>query len=304
MRNLVIRTENLTKEYGPQRGIDGLTLDVEPGEVFGFLGPEGSGKTTTIRLLLDFIKPTRGSASVLCLDSRRDAQAIRKRVGYSPAHFHLYEDRTAGQMLRLLAGLQGNVVWSEVDRLAERFHLDLDASIALLSDCDRQKIGLVQALMHRPQLVILDEPTNRLDDITREALYQMIAEIRAQGQAVFWACDQPGEVERLCDRVGVVRDGRLVAVERVVQFKTRSLRKVEIRFAGPVPAEPFQHISNVKNLRMDHATLRCTIQGEADALVKAAGQFRVMDMISRESTLDEVFKTYEYPFLLGMAEAK
>lgn len=292
MRYRVIRTENLTKYYGQRLGVKDLTLEVEPGEIFGFLGPNGAGKTTTILLLLDFIRPTSGRAWVMGKDSRRNSLAIRQQVGYLPADYALFERLSAGEMLRYFSTLRRATDHERVRQLAEAFALDLGQPAAALNPVEKQKIGLVQAFMHRPELLILDEPTRLLDAAATQTLYRLVAEARAEGRTVFLSSSSLIEMERICDRVAVIYRGRLVAVERGVQLRARALRKIEMRFAGPVAAEAFNRLPNLKDVRVGENSLSCTLSGDPDVLIKTASQFRVVDIISQTPTLEEVFGNY------------
>lgn len=292
MRYRVIRTELLSKFFGGTRGIEDVTLEVEPGEVFGLLGPRGAGKTTFIRLLLDFIRPTSGRAVVLFLDSHRSSLEIRKQVGYIPSDLYLDGRLTAAEMLSYLARLRGGVDWQRVVDLAGRFKLDLTRKISLLPTCDRQKIGLVQAFMHDPELFLLDEPTAGLDTAAQSAFFRLVSETRAAGKSVFITTSQLSDAERVCDRVGIINAGRLVAVERAVQLRSRSLRKIEMRFSGPVTVDSFMRLPNVHDLSVEENLLRCTVQGDTDALIKAASQYRVTDFISLQPSLEEAFRVY------------
>ena len=213
----IIHTEGLTKSYGKNRGVIDVSLDVRPGEVFGFLGPNGAGKTTTIRTLLDFIRPNSGVAKVFGMDAHRQSREIRRRIGYLPGDLALYEKLKGAEMLRYMGNLRGGVEWDHVRELAERLHSDLSRPIRTLSQGNRQKIGLIQALMHKPELLILDEPTNGLDPLIQQVFYRLISEV--EGQTVFLSSHNLPEVERVCDRVGIIREGRLIAVEEVSRAK-------------------------------------------------------------------------------------
>lgn len=292
MRYMVVRTENLTKYYGRTRGIDALTMEVEPGEVYGLLGPAGAGKSTLMRLLLDFVRPTSGLAYVLFMDTRQHSMDIRRQVGYLPANLALDARLTAGEMLTYLANLRGKVEPARIGELAERFNLNLAGRIAALSEGERQKIGLVQAFMHEPQLYILDDPARGLDAAARAAFYNLVAEERAAGRSVFFSTTQLSEAERVCDRVGVMNAGSMVAVERGVQLRARALRKVEMRFGCPVPRDAFSRLPNVRDVHLEDNFLHCTVQGDPDALIKAASQYRITDFISQQPSLEETFRAY------------
>ncbi len=253
-------TERLTKSYGRRRsrGVVDLDLEVRTGEVFGFLGPNGAGKTTTIRVLLDLIRPTAGRALVLGRDSRRETLAIQARSGYLPGELSLYPNLTGRETLRYLASLRGGVDWDYVAALTERLDCDLERKVADLSTGNRRKIGLIQAFMHRPELLILDEPTSGLDPLVQHEFYHLLDEVRDAGQTVFLSSHVLPEVQRVCDRVAFVREGRLVAVEDVAELMGRAVREIEVVFAEPVAPSAFENVPGVTRVRRgrqgrDHA---------------------------------------------------
>lgn len=289
---LVIRTENLTKYYGRRPGVQDLTLEVEPGEVFGFLGTPGAGKTTTIRMLLDFVRPTSGRALVLGQDVRKNSQEIRRQVGYLPAEFSFGMHQTGEACLRYLAGLRGDVSWSYVQELSDQLGVDLTRRCENLDQVEKQKLGLVQAFMHRPELLILDEPARGLEGEARNALFHLISQARREGRSVFMATQSLYDVERICDRVGILHQGRLLAVERTVRLRGRALRRVEMRFAGPVSSEIFAGLANVENIRLEDNLLSCTVRGDPDPLIKLASKYRVTDFLCQQPALEEVFSKY------------
>jgi ABC-2 type transport system ATP-binding protein len=252
-----IETERLTKFYGAHRGIEDVTLRVEPGEVFGFLGPNGAGKTTTIRTLLDLLHPTRGSARVLGLDSHRDSVAIRARLGNLPGDFGYGKRASGREAIALLARLRGVTDLAPVEQLARRFRADLERPLGQLSRGNRQKVGLILAVFHRPELLILDEPTSGLDPLMQEEFLALVREERERGCAVFVSSHELDEVERVCDRVGIIRDGRMVAVERVADLLTKTQRRdrVEVEFADPVELEQVRAMPGVTAAEYVHPTL-------------------------------------------------
>lgn len=287
-----IETDRLTKSYGRARGIDELSLSVARGEVFGFLGPNGAGKTTTIRTLLDLLHPTSGSARIFGLDSRRDSRAIRARVGNLPGEFS-YEDRvTGGELLRFFAKLRGMDGLGGVQSLAERFGADLSRPLRALSRGNRQKIALIQALFHEPELLILDEPTAGLDPLMQEEFLTVIAEYRDRGATVFLSSHDLDEVERICDRVGIIREGRLAAIETVEDMRGRAYRNVTARFERPVAIADFEALPGVQDVELDGTTVRFRILGDLDAAIKAIARHPVADVEITRPTLEELFLTY------------
>jgi beta-exotoxin I transport system ATP-binding protein len=252
-----IETEGLTKFYGAARGIEDVSLSVEPGEVFGFLGPNGAGKTTTIRTLLDLLHPSRGSARLFGLDSHRDSVAIRARLGNLPGDFGYGKQARGREALALLAKLRGVEDLGRAEELARRFRADLDRPLGQLSRGNRQKIGLILAAFHRPELLILDEPTSGLDPLMQEEFLALVGEERERGAAVFLSSHELDEVERVCDRVGIIRGGRLIAVERVAELlgKTTERRRVEVEFDEPVELDDVRAMPGVLGAEYAHPTL-------------------------------------------------
>jgi ABC-2 type transport system ATP-binding protein len=290
--DVAIRLEHLTKTYGRRRGLVDLTLDVERGEVFGYLGPNGAGKSTTIRLLLDLIRPTSGRAEVLRLDPRRDVVTLHRQVGYLAGEFVVDTGQRVEECLSFLANLRGGVPRTRIVGLAERLDLELTARIKALSKGNRQKVGLVQAFMHQPELLILDEPTSGLDPLAQQTFLQLVGEARAAGQTVLMSSHIMSEVERVADRVGIIREGRLIALDTVANLRARAVRAVRITFAAPVVAEEFEVLPDVDGVHADGCVLTCRVTGSPDALLKAAARHAVTDLLSEEPDLEELFLTY------------
>jgi len=287
-----IRTERLSKRYGGRRGLDGLDLEVRTGEVFGYLGPNGAGKTTTIRLLLDLIRPTAGSARVLGVDPRAGGVSLRGRIGYLPGDFVVDGRQTGRELLTFLGNLRGGVPRRRIESLAASLDLDLDVRIGRLSRGNRQKVGLVQAFMHSPELLVLDEPSSGLDPLVQQRFLSLVREARAAGQTVFMSSHVLSEVQQSADRVGIIRDGRLVAVEAVERLRERAPRRVEIVFDAPVPSSAFADLPSVRAAGVEGTVLRCLLVGPADPLVKAAARFTTLGLTAEEPDLEELFLTY------------
>jgi ABC-2 type transport system ATP-binding protein len=290
-----IRTEGLTKFYRKTLGIDDLDLEVRSGEVFGFLGPNGAGKTTTIRLLLDLLRPTRGAAQVLGMDVRTHSVEIRRRVGYLPGELGLYERLTAWELLTYFAHLRGLDDLGHARELAGRLDLDTSRPVRTLSHGNRQKVGLVQAFMHRPRLLVLDEPTGGLDPLIQHEFYGLLREVRDDGATVFLSSHVLVEVERVADRVGIIRDGRLVEQASVEELKERALRRLELHFGQTVPASVFRGMPGVRDIAVDDHVVRLVVEGSLDAVIKAAAAFEVVNVVSPEADLEEVFLSYYTP---------
>jgi ABC-2 type transport system ATP-binding protein len=286
----VVEAEGLTKYYGRRRGLEDLTLDIRPGEIFGYLGPNGAGKTTTIRLLLDVIRPTRGRVRVFGADPRR--ADVRSRIGYLPGDLVMEGRERARDYLEFLGRMRGGVPPGRITALAERLDADLSVQIRRLSKGNRQKIGLIQAFMHEPELLVLDEPTGGLDPLVQQEFLAMVREVRRSGRTVLMSSHVLAEVEHVSDRVGIVRGGRLVAVENVASLREKAMRRVEFHFDAPVPRDAFEGLPGVRDLRVEGAGVRCTIDGRPDALIKAAARFTVVHMVSAEPDLEEIFLAY------------
>jgi ABC-2 type transport system ATP-binding protein len=290
--NAVIELDRLSKRYGTARGIEDVSMTVERGEIFGFLGPNGAGKTTTIRTLLDLLHPTSGSARVFGLDSRGHALAIHARLGNLPGDFS-YDPRLTGrQLLVYLAELRGMDGLGRADELAERFDAALDRPLGELSRGNRQKIGLVQAAFHDPELLVLDEPTGGLDPLMQEEFLTFVAEERERGHTVFLSSHELDEVERVCDRVGIIREGRLVAVEDVAAITARSYRRVTLEFAESVDPDEFRRLPGVIGLEPDGRRIAFKATGALDPVIKAAARHTLTDIELVHPTLEEVFLTY------------
>jgi ABC-2 type transport system ATP-binding protein len=288
----VITTHNLTKYYGRARGVEALSFEVLPGEVFGYLGPNGAGKTTTIRTLLDLLRPTDGSADIFGLDTHRDSVAIRRRIGYLPGELSLYDNLTGREYLSYFANLRGGVDMSYAEELARRLRFDLTTKIRSLSHGNRQKAALIQAFMHRPDLLVLDEPTQGLDPLVQQEFYALVEEARNDGRTTFISSHVMPEVERLCDRVGIIRSGRLVEVADVGELKSRAPRVVEIHFAAPVDAAALENLAGVSDLRASGDTVHCTVAGSMDPLIKAIARFEVVNVDTKEQSLEDIFLAF------------
>lgn len=289
-----IRTDSLTKYYGRIRGVEDLNLEVEPGEVFGFLGPNGAGKSTTIRVLLDFIRPTTGSAEVFGLATTADAIEIHRRVGYLPGELALYDRMTGDELLRYFGALRNVTDLSEAHRVAEVLDLDLSRTIRSYSSGNRQKLGLAQAFLHRPELLILDEPTSGLDPLIQQAFYGLVNEMRAEGRTMFLSSHVLPEVERIADRVGIIRGGSLVAVASVAELKAKAVHRLELRFGEAVAASVFEGIAGVRSVTAGDAghVIDLQIEGSVDAAIKTAAHYELINLISHEGDLEEAFLAF------------
>ena len=286
-----IEATGLSKTYGSGvRALAGIDLRVERGEVFGFLGPNGAGKSTTIRLLLDLIRPTQGRATVLGFDTRSDSVELRRHVGYVPGDLRLYDRLTPREHLESLARLQGGGEPDLLAALVERFGLPLDRPIRELSRGNRQKVGIVQAFMHRPELLILDEPTSGLDPLLQGEFRALVRETAQEGRTVFLSSHTLDEVQQVAGRVGIIRAGRLIDVDQVAALRARSIRHVTIEFAAPVDAAPFAALRDVEVQSAEGTELRLMVLPTAmHDVVELAGRHQVVDLLSEAADLEEIF---------------
>jgi ABC-2 type transport system ATP-binding protein len=287
-----IAITGLSKDYGSGHGLFGLDLEIERGEVFGFLGPNGAGKSTTMRLLLDLIKPTSGSASVLGLDTRERSLEVRHRVGFLPGDFALYPKLSGAQVLDYLAALRGGVDRRVRDSLTERFDADLARPIRELSTGNRQKLGLIQAFMHDPEVLILDEPIAGLDPLVQQSFHRLLAEVSARGHTVFLSSHTLSEVERVTHRVAILREGRLVVVDSLENLRQVAVQRLEVEFSAPVSVAAFRALPGVREATVDGSRLTVAFEGSADAIVKAAAAHRVQAIRARDDDLEEIFLRY------------
>jgi ABC-2 type transport system ATP-binding protein len=287
-----IATRGLTKDYGHGRGILDLDLTVEEGEVFGYLGPNGAGKTTTIRLLMGMIHPTRGSGAIFGLDTHAQAVEVKRLVGYVPGEIPQFGGWRGDQIVAYIAGLRGGVADADVEAVARRLSLDLSRKYRELSHGNKQKLALVLAFMHRPKLLILDEPTSGLDPLHQQAFYELIRDARKGGATVFISSHVLSEVEHVCDRVGIVREARLVTVGPIEALAGIRTHRIEIEFADDPPAERLRSVAGLEELAISDHRATGMLRGSFEPLMGAISGQRVVSMTSREPTLEEIFLTY------------
>jgi ABC-2 type transport system ATP-binding protein len=285
----IIEAEKLTKSYGQHRGIVEVDLDVREGEAFGFLGPNGAGKTTMIRTLLDHIRPTSGRARIFGIDTTEDPVAIHRRIGYLPGEFVLYNNLTGGQTLEYFANLRDGVDKGYQSSLIQRLDVDPTRKIREYSKGNKQKIGLIIALQHRPDLLLLDEPTSGLDPLIQQEFYGVIREAKAEGRTVFLSSHILSEVEKTCDRVAIIRDGRLVRVDRTDALRDLAHHTVELVFTDAVPVAMFSSLPGVSDVVAEDHILRMRVSGSITPVVRAAAQYELADFVSREPSLEETF---------------
>jgi ABC-2 type transport system ATP-binding protein len=299
--NAVITTQNLTKTYGSgstaTHALSNLDLEVQRGEIFGYLGPNGAGKTTTIRLLLDLIRPTQGSAQILGMDSREHSIHIHQHVGFLPAELNLWKGRTAKQVVHYLASVRGDVkgITKEANELAEQLKLDMSKKVRDYSTGNKRKLGLVIAMMHKPDLLILDEPTSGLDPLMQQTFNQMMRRVRDQSRTVFLSSHVLSEVQAICDRVGVLRDGELKAIESVERLTHVEFRHVEITLRDAQAAqftERLAGMSGVEGIGAEGNTLKFQLYGDFDPLLRALSDQYIEDIRTDDPSLEEIFLSF------------
>lgn len=292
---LAIRTQGLVKYYGDFQALYGVDLEVRRGEIFGFLGPNGAGKTTTIRCLLDLIHRNGGDVKVLGIDPKDDPVAVQKRVGYIPGELHLDNNLTSISLLRFFNSLRGNSAdWNYINHLADRISLDIKRPIRNLSHGNKQKVGIVQALMHKPELIIMDEPTQGLDPFVQQEVLKMLKETKAAGATVFFSSHIMSEVEAVADRVGIIRQGRIVEVADPNTLGARSLRRARVRFKNrEVDSAWLGKVPGVRILSKGNGMeVRLEVEGEMDVLIKALANYPVSDFETERPSLEEIFLAY------------
>jgi ABC-2 type transport system ATP-binding protein len=286
---LAIELRSVVKDYGRVRALNGIDLGIEAAQIFGFLGPNGAGKTTTIRILFDLIRPTSGTVSVLGLDCRRDSVEVRRRCGYLPGDLRMYEGMRGDGFLDLVDSFRPKKRDPRYRReLLERLELDPSMPIRALSKGNKQKMGLVQALIHRPEVLILDEPTSGLDPLIQQEVAKLLEEAVAEGRTVFFSSHVLPEVERLSHTVAVIREGTIVAVEDIARLKSRSVHVIEVTFAEPPPADLFA-LPGISELQRDGNTIRLQARDGLDAAIKAIAAYRVVDLRTEQPSLEDFF---------------
>jgi ABC-type multidrug transport system ATPase subunit len=290
----IIETQGLTKSYGSKRGINGVTLQVDEGEVFGFLGPNGAGKTTTIRVLMGMLRADSGTARIAGLDVWEQSVEVKRLVGYLPGELALDPGLTGGQILAYFGNLRGGVDQGYLKQLIARLDFDPTRKFRHYSSGNKRKLGIIQAFMHRPRLLILDEPTSGLDPLNQQEFDRMVREVRDDGQTVFLSSHVLTEVEQTCSRVGIIREGQLVRTGQVDELKDIKRQEITITFADTVPLEEFRRLAGVEEAELlpGGNTLRLAVQGSADAVVKAAARHSVITLTSHEPSLEDIFMRY------------
>jgi beta-exotoxin I transport system ATP-binding protein len=300
-----IEVVGLTKTYGTTRALNDLNLEVEAGQCFGYLGPNGAGKTTTIRLLLALQHPTRGRGAVLGRECQRDSVEIHRRIGYLPGDLALYPRLSGRRHIEWFARARGLHDMALAWKLAERFEVVLDRPAKELSTGNRQKIGLVLAFMHRPELLVLDEPTSGLDPLMQDEFERLVHETVAEGRTVFLSSHELDEVQRLADRVAIIRAGMLVTTDTVESLRQSAPRKIEVRFPGAVDPALFSRIDGVSVTSTRGSRIAMEVTGALGPVLKVIAERDPLDVISRPADLDELFLDfYRGPISSEPADAR
>jgi len=287
-----LKITNFTKTYGSYRGVDNVSIELKPGEVYGFLGPNGAGKSTTIRTILNFLSPTEGSISIFGLDSKTDSVEIKNQIGYLAGDIALYDNMTGRKVLTYLTSLGKNTDWEYVTKLTKDLDASLDRPLHSLSKGNKQKIGLIQAFMHKPKLIILDEPTSGLDPLMKQVFYDMVLEMKAEGNTVFVSSHDLTEVQKICDRAAFIRNGKLVSVEDIKISKHLSLRRYVVTFDKAVSLKSLGTIKNVTEITVDGTTLSATIKGSVAPFISAIAKYSPTDLDEQETSLEDMFMHY------------
>jgi ABC-2 type transport system ATP-binding protein len=285
---MLVCTHQLTKDYGRYRALDSLSLSIAPGEIFGLLGPNGSGKSTAIRLLLGFLRPTAGKATVAGHDCWRDSVAVRQRVAYLPGELRLYENMTGRQLVRFLSQLRGQAAPSELDASARRLDIDIDRPLVQMSSGMKRKVALLAVLLPRADLLILDEPTNTLDPTMRDQLLDQLKEAKARGQTVLFSSHVLGEVEKVCDRVGILQRGRLVHLQRMSELESNRL--VRVRF--PQPPDSLPELPGLDHRELLDTTMTLQYHGPLPPLLDWLTKANVVDLRIEPLGLGPIYHRY------------
>jgi ABC-2 type transport system ATP-binding protein len=290
---IAIHTEGLSKHYGAVQALIDLDLNIYRGEIFGFLGPNGAGKTTMIRTILDEIRPTSGKAAILGMDTHEDSVKIRNHIGYVPGDLALYPSLTGRDTLTYFANLRGGVDWGYVDSLADRLDAELSKKVGELSSGNRQKVGLIQAFMNKPDVLIMDEPSSGLDPLVQREFQAMMREVASDGRTVFLSSHTLSEVQRVADRVGIIREGKLIAVEEVAGLRSKAIRTVNLIFDEPVDGTVFEPLPGVREVTVENHHVTLSFDGQMETLLKiAAERYSLLDISTQEADLEEIFLTY------------
>ena len=287
-----VEIKDLSKQFGNLTALKDVNLTVKEGEIFGFLGPNGAGKTTTIRAMLNLVHPTSGSIEILGYDSVNNYKELHKHIGYLAGDMSMYDNLRADQYIGYMAHLHGDVESGQIAILAGKLQADLKPKIKHLSRGNKQKIGLIAAMMHKPKLLIMDEPTTGLDPLIQEAFYELLADHQASGGTTFMSSHNLSEVQKVCDRVGFIRNGELVEVSTVKKLRTSTMQEFEVHFAKAPDHDAFKAYKTMKDVHFDDSVMTCTVSGDLNEFIKALGKHDVISIANRELELEEVFMKF------------
>lgn len=291
-REVTVSFEHLTKYYGTTRGIEDVTFDVYRGEVFGFLGPNGAGKTTAIRTVLGLIKATSGNAQILGVDALKPNSELRRRIGYLPGIAATYDNYTARGYLQFIAGMRNLDLSSAILNLGERLDLDLEQQIRGLSKGNRQKVSVVQAFMHSPDILFLDEPTSGLDPLVQREFEKLLDETIQRGASVILSSHVLSEVEHLAHRIAIIDKGRIVLIDEIAALKNKARKKVDLIFDKPVSYSDFEAVKNIEEITIVNGALKCVVSGSEYELLRRAVELNVTEVRTQESSLEEIFMDF------------
>jgi len=287
----IIETHGLTKYYGKSRGIIDLDLQVEEGEIFGFIGPNGAGKSTTIRTLLGLIFPSRGTGRIFGLDIVSESKAIKKHIGFIPSEVHFYDKLDVRELLQYSARFYGVDCDDRIDQLADLFDLDLDGRLLDLSSGNRKKVSILQSLIHRPRLLVMDEPTTGLDPLMKAKFFDLLRQENRSGTTIFFSSHTLSEVQKMCKRVAIIKEGRIIATEDIEILRKKQLRKIQIEFAGPFDIKALDCRGIISPHQHDHI-LSFMFSGRIGHLLQTLAGKSVVDLLIEEPTLEEIFMHY------------
>lgn len=287
----MIHTNNLTKFYGKSVGLLSLNLTVKEGEIFGFLGPNGAGKTTTIRLLLDFIKPTNGTASIFGYDTRKESVKIKEKIGYLPGDYSLYDNLTGEEIINYIGKLHKKYNRNKMEILVERFDVDIKKKLKRCSKGMKQKIQIILAFMNNPELLILDEPTSGLDPLLQQEFYKLLSEEKKDGKTIFLSSHILSEVEKECDRIAIIKNGKLVIISDINELKEKRGKIMEIRFKDVVD-ENFLRIDGITHIKKDGEIFKLYVHSNENEIIKRIAHYNIESLTFKDTPLEDIFLEY------------
>jgi ABC-2 type transport system ATP-binding protein len=287
----IIETHHLTKYYGKARGIIDVNLEIHEGEIFGFIGPNGAGKSTTIRTLLNLIYPTSGTGKIFGLDIIKEAKAIKKQIGFMPSEVNYYDNMTVAELLYYSANFYDGDCEGRIGKFAQLFDVDLTKEIEDLSSGNKKKVSIVQSLLHRPKLLILDEPTNGLDPLMQARFFEVLKQQNEQGTTIFFSSHILGEVQKLCKRVGIIKEGRIIKIEEIETLRKRQLKRIRVEFRQAIDQHDFE-LNGVHSFNMQNNVANFLFAGEINELLHLLAQKNIGNLTIEEPTLEEIFMHY------------